>query len=94
MSVEHYKSYKFRYVCDGESPGQIKVYVESQPSYAGRNTSSEIIHRWPGKNGSPPYICFKKQFKPKSIEEARSLSRRWADATDKYIRTGIPISDQ
>ena len=94
MSTEHYRGYQFKYVRDPESLGKIKVYVVSQPSYQGRGTSSNVIHRWPGKNGSPPYICFKEEHKPRSSREAAKLARKWADMTDKYIRTGIPISEQ
>jgi hypothetical protein len=94
MSVEYYKGYKFRYVRDGGSAGRVKVYVVSQPSYRGRSTDSSVIHRWPGKNGSPPYICFKEASKPRSYSEAKKLAHQWADATERYIRTGVPISDQ
>jgi len=94
MASENYKGFRFRYVNDVDSKGRIRVYVEKQPSYGGRSTDSNVIHRWPGKNGSPPYICFKEASKPRSYSEAKKLAHQWADATERYIRTGVPISDQ
>lgn len=72
MSTENYRGYKFRYVHDNESRGKVKVYVES-------GASSRTKHIYKGKNGSPPYICFKKGSKPSSYSRARSLARNWAD---------------
>ena len=72
MSTENYNGYKFRYVNDTESRGKAKVYVE-------KGTSSKTQHLLPGKKGSPPYICFKKNSKPSTYSEARTLAHRWAD---------------
>jgi hypothetical protein len=94
MASENYKGFRFRYVNDVKSKGRVRVYVEKQPSYRGRGTDSNLIHRYPGKMGSPGYICFKAESKPCSYSEAKKLAHQWADATEKYIRTGIPISDQ
>lgn len=94
MSTENYKSYTFRYVNDRESPGKVKVYVEQQSSYGNRDTSVDVIHRWSARDGAPPYICFKEQFKPTSFADAQRLAHDWADKTDTYIRTGKTISKQ
>jgi hypothetical protein len=94
MSTENYKGYNFRYVKDVKSPGGVKVYVENQPSYRGRITDSNTIHRYPAKNNAPPSICFKEKNKPRSLSEAKGLAHEWADRTDRYISTGVPISDQ
>jgi hypothetical protein len=94
MSTETYKGYKFRYVHDIVSPGKVRVYIEKQPSYQGRSRDPYVIHRYPGMNGAPPYICFKENFKPTSYSEARKLARKWADLTNGYIRTGMTISEQ
>ena len=72
MSTENYRGYKFRYVHDNESKGKVKVYIEK-----GRDSKTE--HVYAGKNGSPSYICFKKEHKPSSHSAARSLARKWAD---------------
>jgi len=94
MTTENYRGYKFGYVKDRQDHGKIKVYVENQPSYKERNTKSNTIHRYPGSNGSPPYICFKRNSKPSSLSEAKKLAHKWADKTEIYIRTGVSISDQ
>ena len=94
MTAENYGRYRFRYVKDRASPGKIKVYVEKQPSYQGRCTNSNTIHRYSGGNGSPPSICIKNEAKPKSLSQAKSLAHKWANMTDRYIRTGVSISDQ
>ncbi len=94
MSKETYGPFRFHYVQDPETPGRIKVYVEDQPSYGSRDTSLSVIHRWNGKNGSPPYICFKEHVKPVSLAEAQRMARDWADRTLVYIRTGTTISQQ
>lgn len=72
MSTENYRGYKFRYVKDNESRGKVKVYVEE-------GADSETEHMYEGKNGSPPYICFKEESKPSSHSSARSLAHKWAD---------------
>jgi len=94
MASENYRGYKFRYVKDNQDPGNVKVYVENQPSYQGRSAKSNTIHRYPGSNGSPPYICFKRNSKPSSLSEAKKLAHKWADKTEIYIHTGVSISDQ
>jgi len=94
MSKENYRGFDFFYVKDPESAGKIKVYIEKQPSYNGRDTSMNVIHRWGGKNGSPPFICFKNGFKPSSLSEAKSKAHDWANRTIVYIDTGTSISQQ
>ena len=71
MSTENYGGYKFRYVHDNKSSGKVKVYVEG-------GSNSRTKHMYKGKNGSPPYICFKENSKPSSYNKARSLAHNWA----------------
>jgi len=72
MSTEKYRGYEFNYVKDSKSRGKVKVYVNK-----GANSKSQ--HIYPGKNGSPPYVCFKEKSKPSSLSSARSLAHKWAD---------------
>ena len=72
MSTERYGRHKFRYVKDNVSPGKVKVYIEE-------GASSQSKHIYKGKNGSPPYICFKGNSKPSSLSEARRLAYKWAN---------------
>ena len=94
MLKEIYKRFEFAYVNDPQSKGKIKVYVNRQPTYKNRSTDLNIIHRWNGQNGSPPYICFKEKYKPGDIKTAKKMAHQWADKTEIYIETGIPISEQ
>ncbi len=94
MLREIYKRFEFGYVNDCQSTGKIKIYVYRQPDYKNRNTGLDVIHRWNGQNGSPPYICFKEKSKPSDIHSAKKMAHQWADKTEVYIETGIPISEQ
>lgn len=94
MSAETYRGFRFRYVHDQETQGKIRVYVEQQPSYNRRDTSPHVIHRWPARNGAPPYICFKDEHKPATFRDAQRLAHDWANRTATYIRTGVSISQQ
>ena len=86
--VESYRGFSFRYCKDVESPGKVRVYVESQPSYGVRDTRGEDTHRNFSGGGAPPHVCVKEGCKPSTLEEARVLAHRWANATLNYIRTG------
>lgn len=72
MSTENYHGFKFRYVRDRESPGDVKVYVE-------KGINSRTEHLYKGKGGSPPHICIKPENKPSSYSEAKGLAHKWAD---------------
>ena len=72
MTTENYRGFKLRYVRDGKSKGKIKVYIE-------RGVNSRTQHYYKGKNGSPPYICFKPETKPSSLSKARPLAHKWVD---------------
>ena len=95
--LEHYRSFKFRYVEDYKSTGAVRIYLEAEPSYGNRDKSATITHRWPANQDGfnhPPYICIKEEFKPKSLDAAMKLAHNWADRTLSYISTGIGISEQ
>jgi hypothetical protein len=93
-TTERYGAYRFGFVRDNEDKTKVKIYILEKPSYNGRSTNSYTIHVYSGRNGSPPYICIKNGHKPSSLGEAKTLARKWADMTDEYIRTGVPISEQ
>jgi len=86
--IENYGAYQFRYCHDVASPGKVRVYIESQPSYNGRPSDSASTHRIPSSNGAPPHICIKEDCKPESLSEAKNLAHRWAQSNDNYRRTG------
>ena len=72
MSIYGHRRFKFRNVKDNESRGKVKVYIE-------KGADSKTKHMYHGENGSPPYICFKKERKPSSDSEAKRLARKWAN---------------
>lgn len=76
MATEKYKGYEFDFVKDRESRGKVKVYVK-------KGANSNTKHIYSGKNGSPPYICFKEKSKPSSRSGASSLARNWADMNSR-----------
>ncbi|HEV2864313.1 MAG TPA: hypothetical protein VGX48_25165 [Pyrinomonadaceae bacterium] len=85
---EYYRGFAFRYCYDVDNPGKIRIYIESQPSYRGRDTDCHSTHRLYSGGGAPPHICLKPEAMPSTYEEAEELAHRWARATENYIRTG------
>ena len=96
MGKEVYGNYEFHYVKDPANKGKIRIYILRQPGYGGRDESLMITHRLPSENKIGPkyYICFKSGREPTTEDTARRWARDWASRTDRYIRTGIGISDQ
>lgn len=93
MSTETYNGFCFRYVHDVQSPGAVRIYVEDQPSYGDRDSSVHRTHLVPAAGGVPPYIDLKPSLKPTSFADAQRIARQWADCTDAYIRTGVPVEE-
>ena len=86
--TENYGRFTFRYCHDVDSPGRVRIYVESQPSYQGRPDGGSSTHRLTSGGGAPTHICIKDECKPASLSAAQSLAHRWANATERYIATG------
>lgn len=86
---ERIGDYQFRYVQDVVTPGKVRVYIEEQPSYQGQSEDAHATHRrTTDVPDAPPYICFKEESKPSTLDEARTRAREWIDYTDRYIETG------
>lgn len=95
--AEIYRNVQLRYVHDPKNAGKVRVYVESEIDWKGRNQSAHVSHLWPRNhdgNFHPPYICFKSDFAPSTYEEAKKLAEGWVRGTERYIATGECISDQ
>lgn len=73
--------YQFRFVQQADG---WRVYILSQPSYEGRDDSGHSTHRLTDSTGK--YICWSKPIA--SLEDARAIAKRWAEATQNYIKTG------
>ena len=98
-ALEDYRGFRFRYCWDPVWKNKIRVYVErhAAPDYDGRDASAHLIHMWPQNGNAPPYICFKEQFAPTSLDGemgARAFAQKWADLTLIYASTGRTISEQ
>ncbi len=64
--------------------GSWRAYIESQPSYRGRDTDPHSTHRL--SDGSRRYVCWTTPLR--SLEVAKRVAALWADKTQDYIRTG------
>ncbi len=78
-------SYKFRIK---KSNDEYKCYIERTPSFRGRSTAKYNPHYWIERGTKKHYICW--TGKIQYAEQAKTLCRNWADATQKFIDTGIP----
>lgn len=65
-----------------------RCYIERIPSFRGRDTSNYQYHTLREKSSNRLYVCWTGNIK--YIEQAKTLCRNWADATQKFIDTGIP----
>lgn len=74
----------YRFIFEEQRDGTWRAYIEEQPSYRGRATDAHSTHRL--SDGSRKYVCWTRPLR--SLEEAKQVAALWADATQKYIRTG------
>ncbi|MCH5314748.1 MAG: hypothetical protein J1E81_02450 [Eubacterium sp.] len=65
-----------------------RCYIRRTPSYRGRDTSNYLPHYWVENKTDKHYICWTGEIK--YPEQAKTLCRNWADATQKFIDTGVP----
>ena len=62
-----------------------RVYIASQPGYGPRSRGGHETHRY--GIGSRPYICWDSTIR--SAEDARQVAAMWAEATLRYISSGV-----
>jgi len=77
------EDYEFSF--ERQSDGAWRIYIEDQPEYNGRPTDAHSTHRL--SDGGRKYVCWTNTIR--SLDEAKEVAAMWADATQKYIRTGI-----
>lgn len=65
-----------------QAGGTWRVYIQSQPSYGGRDTGAHSTHRL--TDGSRKFICWDRPIQ--SFEDAKEIAALWADKTQNYIR--------
>lgn len=76
----HDYQFEFREV----SGGNWRAYIVRQPSYRGRDDNCHVTHRLSDSHGR--YVCWDHALR--SLEEAKQVAAAWAEATQRYIRTG------
>lgn len=74
--------YTFSFEQQGD--GTWRAYIVSQPSYRRRSKDYHSTHRLP--DGRRKYICWDSSIY--SFEQLKQVAAMWANATQKYIRTG------
>lgn len=82
--------YTFRFVNIG---GKFEIDILSQPSYAGKASSSLTTHRLSSSRGGHK-ICISSGKEPKDIETTKKISVEWAELTQTYIETGKTLDTQ
>lgn len=65
-----------------------RCYIDYVPSFRGRDTSNYMPHYLEEEYTNKRYICWTGSIT--YPEQAKTLCRNWADATQKFIDTGIP----
>ncbi|MBX3451339.1 MAG: hypothetical protein KF777_17355 [Planctomycetaceae bacterium] len=79
----------FGFSYESQPSGEVRAYIESQPSYQGRPTGGHDTHRYyDGRN----YICMG-NCPPTNLSDAIAYSKAWAERTERYIRTGKEINE-
>lgn len=78
-------SYKFHIKRIGN---EYRCYIERTPSFRGRSTANYMPHYWVENGTGKHYVCW--TGKIKYSEQAKTLCRNWANATQTFIDTGKP----
>ncbi len=74
----------YSFSLERQSGGTWRVYIETQPDYKGRESDAHTTHRL--SDGGRKYICWTAPLQ--SLDQAKQVAAAWADATQKYIRSG------
>ncbi|MBT3380512.1 MAG: hypothetical protein HN742_00120 [Lentisphaerae bacterium] len=75
---------RFRFAFEKQPDGDVRAYIENQPSYEGRATDGHSTHRY--SDGSRRYVCYDPM--PDNLDDAIEVAKAWADHTEEYVRTG------
>ena len=68
---------------------EYRCYIERSPDFRGRSKANYQDHCWRERSSNRRYICW--TGKIKYAEQAKTLCRNWADATQQFIDTGVPL---
>lgn len=75
--------YRFE-IC--QAGGRWRAYIKRTPSYGSRDTGAVVSH-WHYDSAKGKYVCIAGG-DPASMDELLEKTMRWADRTQRYIRTG------
>jgi hypothetical protein len=64
--------------------GEWRAYIRSQPSYGFRSDDLHSTHRHCDSRGY--YVCWTEPIESRA--DCETIAKLWAQATDRYIRTG------
>ena len=83
-----FRALDHRYIFMIEKVGNVyKCYIERTPDFRGRSKTKYQDHYWIEICTNRKYICW--TGKIKHPEQAKTLCRNWADATQQFIDTGF-----
>jgi len=82
-SLDHKYLFSLEKCSDG-----YRCYIERIPSFRGRSTSNYQYHTYVESSSKRHYVCW--TGKVKYFEQAKTLCRNWANATQQFIDTGVP----
>ena len=82
-TLDHYYLFSVEKVKNG-----YLCYIERIPSFRGRSTSRYMYHIIKEKHTKRYYICWTGEIR--YHEQAETLCRNWANATQQFIDTGVP----
>ncbi len=73
--------FKFRFV---QSDSAVEIFIEEQPSYAGRSDDQHTTHRLETDQGTK--ICWTGQIT--TLADAKKVCAAWCFYTERYVLTG------
>ena len=77
------------YIFSIEKIGNVyRCYVNRYPSFRGRNTANYLYHILRESKTRRVYICWTGAIRTR--DQAMTLCENWANATQKFIDTGVP----
>lgn len=92
IETYHYsaRSKGFSFILRKMWDNEVRIYISNSPSYSPRSTCMHATHRLSDSQGY--YVCVRDDLIPKTISDAKSWARYWADKTAKYIDCGTSFS--
>jgi hypothetical protein len=81
-TLDNEEDYAFSF--EEQPDGTWRVYILAQPDYRGRQSDSHATHRL--RDEDRQFICWSAPIRSKT--DAKTVASQWAEATQRYIKTG------